>query len=112
MNVFVLCTGRCGSVTFIESAKHIANYSAGHESRTYEIGSARFAYPPDHVEAVGVTVVVHVECDASRGDPLLPAQRRAEIDAGVDERGGAERAERILAARRRLEKPALHAVAT
>lgn len=51
MNVFVLCTGRCGSVTFIKSAEHIENYSAGHETRSYETGSARFAYPQDHIEA-------------------------------------------------------------
>lgn len=51
MNVFVLCTGRCGSTTFIESARHISNYSAGHETRTYLTGAARFDYPQSHIEA-------------------------------------------------------------
>lgn len=51
MNVFILCTGRCGSVTFTESAKHITNYSAAHESRTHYTGAARFSYPANHIEA-------------------------------------------------------------
>lgn len=51
MNVFVLCTGRCGSTTFIRACKHITNYSAEHESRSHLLGSDRFAYPDDHIEA-------------------------------------------------------------
>jgi hypothetical protein len=50
-NIFVLCTGRCGSTTFIKAAGHIRNYSAAHESRTEELGHARFAYPNFHIEA-------------------------------------------------------------
>jgi len=51
MNVFVLCTGRCGSHTFIEACKHITNYSAAHESRTGLLGPERLNYPPNHIEA-------------------------------------------------------------
>jgi len=51
LNVFVLCAGRCGSVTFIEVAKHVCNYIAGHETRTALNGHARFAYPVGHIEA-------------------------------------------------------------
>ena len=51
MNVFVLCTGRCGSKTFIEACKHITNYSAAHESRRGLLGSGRLAFPPNHIEA-------------------------------------------------------------
>lgn len=51
MNVFVLCTGRCGSVTFIEACRHISNYSAAHESRSHLVGSERLAFPPRHIEA-------------------------------------------------------------
>lgn len=50
-NVFVLCTGRCGSATFIKAAQHISNFSAGHETRTHYVGNARFAYPATHIEA-------------------------------------------------------------
>jgi len=51
MNVFVLCTGRCGSMSFVQAASHIRNYSAAHESRCAELGPARFDYPPRHIEA-------------------------------------------------------------
>ncbi|PSL03101.1 hypothetical protein CLV30_10813 [Haloactinopolyspora alba] len=51
MRVFVLCTGRCGSVTFIEACQHIDNYTAGHETRFREYGPARFDYPDGHIEA-------------------------------------------------------------
>lgn len=51
MNVFVLCTGRSGSVTFIKACRHIRNYSAAHESRAGRLGPEHFAYPADHIEA-------------------------------------------------------------
>jgi hypothetical protein len=51
MNVFVLCTGRCGSTTFIRACRHASNYSSGHESRAHLVGPSRLQYPPDHIEA-------------------------------------------------------------
>ena len=51
MNVFVLNTGRCGSVSFIKACRHIDNYSAGHESRSTFTGQQRLAYPDNHIEA-------------------------------------------------------------
>lgn len=51
MNVFVLCTGRCGSMTFIQACSHISNFSAAHESLIGKLGEARFAYPGNHIEA-------------------------------------------------------------
>jgi hypothetical protein len=51
MNVFVLGTGRCGSLTFARACGHIANYTSGHESRAGMLGPARLAYPADHVES-------------------------------------------------------------
>ena len=50
-NVFVLCTGRCGSTTFIHAARHAKNATAGHETRTHLTGPARLSYPQDHIEA-------------------------------------------------------------
>jgi len=50
MNVFVLCTGRCGSVTFAEACKHITNFTTGHESHVKCRGAARVAYPENHIE--------------------------------------------------------------
>jgi hypothetical protein len=51
VNVFVLNSGRCGSMTFIRACRHIRNYSAGHESRVQLLGGQRLAYPPNHIEA-------------------------------------------------------------
>ncbi|MCS3662077.1 hypothetical protein [Salinibacter ruber] len=49
MNVFVLCTGRCGSTTFARACEHIENYSAAHESRAGKI-KGRVNYPARHIE--------------------------------------------------------------
>ena len=51
MNVFVLCTGRCGSQTFIKACSHFSNYSSAHESRMALIGPERLRYPGNHIEA-------------------------------------------------------------
>ncbi len=51
MNIFILCTGRSGSTTFIEACKNIRNFSATHESRSALLGSSHFAYPENHIEA-------------------------------------------------------------
>ena len=50
MNVFVLCTGRCGSVTFSRACSHFTNFTSGHESRAHDIGEARLRYPKSHIE--------------------------------------------------------------
>ena len=51
MNIFILNSGRCGSTTFIRACQHMTNYTAAHESHIHDIGSQRFAYPEDHIEA-------------------------------------------------------------
>jgi hypothetical protein len=50
-NIFVLCTGRCGSTTLISAAQHIRNFTAGHETRAQMVGKARFDYGDNHIEA-------------------------------------------------------------
>lgn len=50
MNVFVLCTGRCGSKSFARACRHIEGFTAGHETRTAFTGDKRFAYPDYHIE--------------------------------------------------------------
>lgn len=50
MNVFVLTTGRSGSLTFAEACRHITNYTTGHETRVGLVGEARLAYPDGHIE--------------------------------------------------------------
>ena len=50
MNVFVLCTGRCGSVTFSKACEHFTNFSVGHESRSEYLWPSRLAFPRNHIE--------------------------------------------------------------
>ena len=38
-------------MTTVRACEHLTNYTAGHESRTGEIGDSRFDYPDRHVEA-------------------------------------------------------------
>lgn len=49
MRVFVLTTGRSGSVTFARACNHATNYTAAHESRIGEF-TGRFDYPDQHIE--------------------------------------------------------------
>lgn len=46
-NIFVLCTGRCGSMTFARACEHATNYTAAHESVGLRHG---LAYPDHHIE--------------------------------------------------------------
>lgn len=50
MNIFVLNTGRCGSMTFYKACLHITNFTAGHQSRSHLIGTEHFNYPDNHIE--------------------------------------------------------------
>ena len=50
VNVFVLGTGRCGTVTMSHACSHVRNFTTGHESLAEATGDARFAYPPRHIE--------------------------------------------------------------
>ncbi len=50
MNVFVLSTGRCGSLSFEKACSHISNFTAAHESQARILGEAHFHYPENHIE--------------------------------------------------------------
>jgi hypothetical protein len=55
MNVFVLCTGRCGSHTFAAACgRNITNYTTSHESGACRdarfLDDLTFRYPPNHIE--------------------------------------------------------------
>ena len=50
MNVFVLNTGRCGSMTWTRACSHITNFTSGHETRAGLVGHQRLAYPDGHIE--------------------------------------------------------------
>lgn len=49
MRAFVLCSGRCGSMTLAKACSHITNYTAGHETRSKRY-YGRFDYPDNHIE--------------------------------------------------------------
>lgn len=50
MRVFVLCTGRCGSLTFAKACGHLTNFTAGHETGLTSVGSDFLRYPDQHIE--------------------------------------------------------------
>lgn len=50
-HVFVLCSGRCGSLTTSKALGHATNYTTGHESRWLEWqNTMRLNYPAQHIE--------------------------------------------------------------
>lgn len=51
MNCFVVGTGRCGTSSFYQAAKHIRGWTAGHESAAGYIGPP--VYPSKHIEVDG-----------------------------------------------------------
>tara|TARA_B110000908_G_scaffold58056_1_gene70723 strand:- start:355 stop:900 length:546 start_codon:yes stop_codon:yes gene_type:complete len=51
MNVFILCTGRCGSASFIKASQHITNFTAQHESQSSYYGRFSVCYPENNIEA-------------------------------------------------------------
>jgi hypothetical protein len=51
VNVFVLSTGRAGSTTIARACGHFDGWTAGHETRSRELGKKRFDYAPNHVES-------------------------------------------------------------
>jgi len=51
MNVFILCTGRCGSMSISRACKELDNYTSGHETRITNLGDERINFPENHIEA-------------------------------------------------------------
>ena len=81
MNVFVLNTGRCGSVTFIEACRHIHNYSAAHESRATYIGEQRLTYAANHIEADNRLCWFLGRLDKTYGDTAFYVHLRRDAEA-------------------------------
>jgi len=50
VNIFVLCTGRCGSLTFAKACSCSTNFTSGHETNMFKFGPNRLAYPDQHIE--------------------------------------------------------------
>lgn len=81
MNVFVLCTGRCGSTTFIRACEHMTNYTAGHETRCQLLGPDRLAYPDNHIEADNRLSWFLGRLDAAYGDDAFYVHLTRDPDA-------------------------------
>jgi hypothetical protein len=90
-NVFVLCTGRCGSTTIVKAMEHATNFTAGHESRRHFIGTERLAYPTGHFEADNRLSWFLGRLDATFGTAPLYVHLTRDVDAVV--RSFAERAD-------------------
>jgi hypothetical protein len=84
MNIFILCTGRCGSKTFIYASSHITNYSNGHESRVRLVGREKFAYPTDHIEADNRLSWHLGRLDAAYGDDAFYVHLKRDPDSVID----------------------------
>lgn len=50
MRIFVIGTGRCGTVTFSKACQHITNYTSGHETTTHGKLGNDFDFPDNHIE--------------------------------------------------------------
>jgi predicted O-methyltransferase YrrM len=81
MNVFILCTGRRGSVTFIQACRHITNYSSAHESRVQLTGDQRLDYPANHIEADNRLSWFLGRLDETYGDDAIYVHLKREISA-------------------------------
>jgi len=81
MNVFILNSGRCGSTTFIQACRHITNYSAGHETRLRLVGTARLAFPENHIEADNRLSWLLGRLDKTYGDSARYVHLSRERDA-------------------------------
>lgn len=68
MNVFILNTGRCGSVTLAAACQHLTNFTAGHETRAALLGDDRLAFPDQHIEADNRLSWVLGKLDQTYGD--------------------------------------------
>lgn len=81
MNVFVLCTGRCGSTTFIKACRHASNFTAGHETRAHLVSRDRLAYPDNHIEADNRLSWYLGRLDKAYGDKALYVHLRRDPGA-------------------------------
>ncbi len=51
MNVFILCTGRCGSMSISRACSELSGYTSGHETKISSLGKERVNFPNNHIEA-------------------------------------------------------------
>jgi hypothetical protein len=81
MNIFVLTTGRSGSLTFAEACRHITNYTTGHETRVGLVGAERLAYPDRHIEVDNRLAWFPGRMEAAFGDRAFYVHLRRDDEA-------------------------------
>lgn len=69
--VFVLCSGRCGSVTLAKALGQASNFTVGHETHMATAGPARLAYPAQHIEIDNRLAFMLGRLHATYGDAPL-----------------------------------------
>ncbi len=82
-NIFVLCTGRCGSTTIVKAMEHATNFTAGHETRRHCVGAERLAYSTAHFEADNRLSWFLGRLDAAFGKAPLYVHLTRDADAVV-----------------------------
>lgn len=80
-NVFVLSTGRCGTMTFAAACRHITNYSSAHESRVSMVGTKRLSYLPAHIEVDNRLAWFLGRLDQTYGDKAFYVHLRRDDEA-------------------------------
>lgn len=83
MRVFVLCTGRCGSMTFARACRHISNYTSGHETRSRRY-TGRLRYPDQHIEVDNRLSWMLGLLDATYGDDPVYVHLQRDYEAVLD----------------------------
>src|SRR3972149_9948429 len=81
MNVFVLTTGRSGSLTFATACGHITNYTTGHETRRMLLGAERLAPPARHIEVDNHLAWFLGRLDGAYGDGAFYVHLRRDDEA-------------------------------
>lgn len=71
MNVFVLCAGRCASVTFSEACQKIINFTCGHESTSGLHADKKFNFPDYHIEVDNRLAWMLGYLDSEYGDSAI-----------------------------------------
>ena len=71
MNVFVLSTGRTGTMSLERACGHLSNYTVAHESRCNKLGADRLNFPDNHIEIDNRLSWFLGRLDATYGDNAI-----------------------------------------
>lgn len=81
MNVFILGTGRCGTMTLIKACEKLEEFTAGHETRSRICDETRLDYPKNHIEADNRLSWMLGSLDKKFGDSALYVHLKRDAEA-------------------------------